>query len=313
MPQIVTHVGVDISKGRLDIFIHPAGTAFSEPNSEAGHAALVARCRTLEGLQVVAMEATGGYEAGLLRALRAAGLPARLIGPDQLRAYARSRRLRAKTDRLDAALIATFASAVEGRLQPAAGSDDGLDAPVKLRRQLVDMAATLRDQTGRITDPATRHCAAAALAELRRQIAQTEVLIAGRIAASPELAARAGLMRSVPGIGKVAAATLIARMPELGAISGKACAALIGVAPYDRQSGTRKARAFIQGGRSDVRQALYMCAMVAARWNPDLARFRTRLKEAGKPAKVVIVALINKLIRILNAVLERGTPFVINT
>lgn len=182
---------------------------------------------------------------------------------------------------------------------------------MRLRRQLVDLSGALKVQLAQVDDRAARRVADEALADLARRIARIDTLIARRIAASADLARRAALLRSIPGVGKIASATLLARMPELGTLTPKAAAALLGVAPWDRQSGAGDRRRSIHGGRGDVRKVIYMSALVAPKSHPDLKAFKQRLLNAGKPFKVVNVAIMNKIIRIANAVLERGTPFAI--
>ena len=309
MAQIPLFVGIDVSKHRLDVHIHPTGETFKATNDRAGLNALVARLRRLDGLQIVCLEATGGLEGPALRRLSRAGLPCRLAAPDEVRAFARLSRQRAKTDRLDAAMIARFASVIEGRAHQPSPHRDRLAGAVRLRSQLVEMAAMLKTQLSQVTEKRLDEIARSALRALERRIARVEALIEARIAGDAELARRDGLIRSIPGLGRVAAWVLAARMPELGGLSPGAAAALLGVAPYDHQSGGSARRKRIRGGRSDVRKVIYMAALVAPRWNPELAGFRARLLAQGKAKKLVVVAVMNKLIRIANAVLARGTPW----
>lgn len=309
MAQIPLFVGIDVSKHRLDVHIHPTGETFDVTNDRAGLNALVARLRRSDGLQSVCLEATGGLEGPALSQLSKAGLPCRLAAPDEVRAFARLSRQRAKTDRLDAAVIARFASVIEGRAHQPSPHRDRLAGAVRLRGQLVEMAAMLKTQLSQVTEKRLGEIARSALRALERRIARVEALIEARIAGDAELARRDGLTRSIPGLGGVAAWVLAARMPELGGLAPGAAAALLGVAPYDHQSGGSARRKRIRGGRSDVRKVIYMAALVAPRWNPDLGVFRVRLLAQGKPKKLVVVAVMNKLIRIANAVLARGTPW----
>ncbi len=310
MAQIPLFVGIDVSKHRLDVHVHPTGEAFDVTNDRAGLKDLAARLERLDAIQSVCLEATGGLEAPALKRLSQAGLPCRLAAPDEVRAFARLSRQRAKTDRLDAAVIARFASVIEGRPHQPSRQRDRLAGAVRLRGQLVEMAAALKTQLSQMTEAPLVRLAESALRALERRIARVEALIEARISGDAELARRVRLIRSIPGLGKVAAWTLTARMPELGALSPGAAAALLGVAPYDHQSGGGARRKRIRGGRADVRKVIYMAALVAPRWNPALAAFRERLLAKGKPKKLVVVAVMNKLIRIANAVVARGTPWV---
>lgn len=309
MPQQALFVGVDVSKDRLDVFVHPTGARLDCANDAEGRRRLLKRLGELPGLQAVCLEATGGYERPLLNALAEAGSPARLVSPDEVRAFARATRRRAKSDPLDAALIARFAAAVEGRPHQRHPSRERLAEHVGFRRHLVDLVTALESRAEKIEDRALRRAADAAGATLRARIKRIEGTIARLLAADPELARLDALLRSIPGVGVILSATLIARMPELGALTDKQAAALVGVAPYDRQSGGQERARAIRGGRRDLRRALYMPALVAARANPDFTRFRDRLRDRGKPGKVIIVALMNKLIRLANTVVGRGAPW----
>ena len=298
-----------MSKDRLDVVLHPHGAGFSLANTAAGRRALIARLAGQSALHAVCVEATGGYERAVLADLGAAGLPARRVSPDQVRAFARAEGVRAKTDRIDAGLIARFAAAIPGRLHAGDAVREQLAEHVTLRRQLLRTRDTLDAQARQLTERALKTLLAQTRQVLTGKIAKIEAAIAALIADTPELAERDRLLRSIPGVGPVLAMTLIARLPELGALAPKPLAALVGVAPFDRQSGAWRGRKSIRGGRRDVRAALYMAALVAVRFNPALKRFYTRLKAKGKPAKLALVAAMNKLIAIANAVLKRKTPW----
>lgn len=303
MAQITSIVGIDICKAHLDVHFDPAGTAFRLPNSPAGRKRLLAR---LHGVRLVALEATGGLETDLLHALDQDGLAVRLLNPLQVRKFAEASGRLAKNDRIDAAAIAAFAAAVPGHLYRRNKAAERLRAYVSYRRQCYDELNTLRNQIDglRIAElqrDATKRCAC-----LQRSIARLDSMIAQIIKADTTLRRKAALLHSVPGVGPVLVATLLACLPELGSLSKKKIAALVGVAPYDRDSGARKRKRRIRAGRAAVRAVLYMAAMSAARHNPPIRAFAQRLKAAGKSGKTVLVAAMRKLIVTLNAMIANN-------
>ncbi|MBU4433818.1 MAG: IS110 family transposase [Alphaproteobacteria bacterium] len=302
MPQDRVFVGVDVSKDRLDVAVLE-GEAFSVSNDAAGLKDLVRRLRAARA-SLIGLEATGGYEKPALEALVAAGLDARLLNPCKVRRFAQACGVLAKNDRIDAALIARFVALMpsrSARIDPAAAR---LAELVDARRRLVEEQARLDNAARLVRDPVLTR-----LAQRRRQRTRLDlVLIEKRltqlIAEDADMARKDALLRSVPGVGPVLAWTLLARLPELGDLDARQVAALVGVAPYDHDSGARRGRRAIRGGRPIVRNVLYMAALVGARFNPALAAMKDRLAKTGKPPKVVLVALMRKLITILNAMLR---------
>jgi transposase len=300
-------VGLDVSKARLDGHVRPDGAAFSEANDEAGIAATVARLQALRPALVV-LEATGGLEAPLAAALAAAGLPAAVVNPRQVRDFAKATGRLAKTDAIDAAVLAHFAEAI--RPQARAVPDEQarhLEGLLTRRRQLVAMRTAERNRLAATAGPtAVRRDLEAHLKYLDRRLGEMDKQLEQAIQASDLWRARDDLLRGVPGIGPVVSRTLVAALPELGTLSGRRIAALAGLAPVARDSGTLKGRRRIAGGRGEVRSALYMAALSAVRFNPVLKAFYGRLKAAGKPPKVALTAAMRKLLTILNAMVRSG-------
>jgi transposase len=308
MAQIVPTVGIDVSKDRLDVATHPADEQFSVANDRAGWRALVQRLQPLMA-RAIGIEASGGYERGVVDALLAADLPVRRVNPWKLRLFARAAGLLAKNDRLDAQAIARFVADLPTREVHRDRAVDHLAELVQARRQLVDTIQQIGCQTELLRDAALRRLQARRIRQLERDVAQLDRLIAQAIAASPSLAARQDLLFSMPGVGPVLAATLLALLPELGSLSNRAVAALVGLAPYDFDSGRMKGTRRIFGGRAPIRRVLFMAAQAAARANPSLKAFKLRLQAAGKKPKVAIVAVMRKLIVTLNAMVRKDTPW----
>ncbi len=252
---------------------------------------------------------TGGYERAATVALTAAGLPAVVVNARQIRDFARSTGQLAKTDRLDAAVLALFAERVQPALRPLAdGATTELADLVTRRRQLQDMLTQEKNRLG-LARARVRRDVQAHIRWLEKRVKETDDDLRQAIEASPVWRVKEDLLRSVPGIGPVVARTLLALLPELGQLDRKQIAALVGVAPLARDSGQWRGRRVIWGGRATVRRVLYMAALVASRRNPVLRAFYTRLCDAGKPAKVALVACMRKLLTILNAMLATGTPW----
>ena len=300
-------LALDVSKDRLDAFCSATGEAFALPNSADGHRELCRRAKASGA--VTAMEASGGYEQPALRALHTAGLPARLCDPRKVRLFARASGQWAKNDRLDARAIAAFAQAIPGENHSLDQVPQRLAELVTYRRQIVDAETTLGNQARHLTDAALKRDAARRLATLKMRRIMVETRIAADIKASPGLAARAAILNSVPGIGPVLSAVLLAEMPELGHLGRREVAALVGVAPIDNDSGKRRGPRSTYGGRATVRTTLYMAALVAGQRNKPLAEFRARLLAAGKKPKVAIVAVMRKLIVLANALLRDNRPY----
>lgn len=302
-------VGIDVSKARLDVHVLPAGTAVAVANDPDGVADLVARLRPL-GCAAIVLEATGGLEVPALAALAAAGLPVAAVNPRQARDFARAFGRHAKTDAADAQTLALFAQRVRPEPRPLPDEQtQALQALLARRRQLLEMRVAEQNRLAAARGPAVRKDIAAHITWLTRRGDALDAELTAAIQASPAWRAKDDLLRGVPGIGPGTARVLLAELPELGTLTGKQIAALAGLAPVARDSGTRRGRRVIAGGRATVRSALDMAALSAARYNPPLRAFRDRLRAAGKAAKVVLVAVARKLLVILNAMLRDGKPW----
>ena len=300
-------VGVDVSKGRLDVAMRPTDTDLSVSNDEAGVSELVARFQGAVTLVVV--EATGGFEMPLAAALTAAGVPVAVVNPRQVRDFARATGRLAKTDALDAAVLARFAEAVRPEVRALADADQrALSALVSRRRQLSDMLVAERLRMTQ-AEPSVRPGIEEHVAWLQARLKDIDKDIDRTIRQSPVWREKDDLLQSVPGIGRVIAATLLSELPELGRLNRREISALVGVAPLNRDSGRSRGRRRIWGGRAQVRRVLYMGAVVASRKNPAIAAFFARLTDAGKPWKVAIVACMRKMMVTMNAMLRAGSPW----
>ena len=302
------NVGIDVSMKRLDVAILPAGARFSVANDDAGWAELVDRLRQF-AIAAVGLEPTGGYERGIVRALLAAGLSVRRINPAKLRQFARAHGVLAKNDRLDAHMIATYVALIPTRPVQADPAVERLAEILTMRRQLCDEHVAVINQASHLEDAMLRRIAKRRLARLQADIALLDKRLADTVAAEPSLARRYRLLVSMPGVGATLACTLLALLPELGQIGRKQIAALVGVAPYDFDSGKLKGHRCIYGGRASVRTVLYMAALSACRFNPALKRFHQRLAAAGKKPKIAIVAVMRKMIATLNAMLRDASEW----
>ena len=302
-------VGIDVAKDRLDVHIRPSGEAFSLPPDAAGLAGLGERLARL-GPTLVALEATGGYEVPVAAALASAGLPVAVLNPRQIRDFARASGQLAQTDTLDARVIAAFAEAE----RPAARTlpDEQartLGELVTRRRQLVEMYGAELNRRRLVRERQVQQQLAAHLRWLEQALADLERELRQAIRATPVWREPEDLLRSVPGIGPVTAFTLLADLPELGRLPRRGIAALVGVAPFHRDSGAFRGRRTIRGGRADVRRVLYPATISAIRRNPIIGAFYRRLRATGHPAKVAITAAMRKLITILNAILRDHRPW----
>lgn len=303
-------VGIDVSKARLDVHVHPLGESFAAGNDEAGVIELVERLGRLDGLVCIGIEASGRYERLAVSELAAANLPVVVLNPAQVRHYAQAIGLRAKTDPIDARLIALFVEAVKPEPRPMAEREtQDLAALMARRRQLVQMLAAERMRRAQATPGPVRLSLARVVTTLEDALRELDGNIDTTVRGTPVWRDKEDLLASVPGIGKTIARTLLAELPELGSLSPKQIAALAGLAPYTRQSGKWRGRSFIGGGRTAVRTALFMGALVAARYNPTLKTFRDRLIAAGKPKLVAIIATARKLLVILNAIIRDQKPW----
>lgn len=304
-----TYVGIDVSKDRLDVHVLPQGEAFSMERNGKGLAELVERLKPLAP-SLVAVEATGGFEMTVSAAIAGAGLPLAVVNPARIRHYAEALGERAKSDPIDAYVIARFAADVKPEPRPLADDQTQLLAElVTRRRQIVEMLQAERQREKRITLKRFRKSIARVIAALEKELAEIDREIDDMIRGSPVWHETEDLLASVPGVGNQIARTLMADLPELGTLSRKRIAALAGLAPYTRQSGKWKGRSMIAGGRASVRSALFIAAMVAGRHNPVLKAFRDRLVAAGKPKIVALIAVARKLLTILNAILREKRPW----
>jgi transposase len=301
-------VGIDVSKDRLDVHVHPSGEAFACVRDADGLDALLSRLAPLRPA-LVAIEATGGFEAIAAAHLAAAGLPVAVVNPAQVRAFATALGKRAKTDPIDALVIARFAATA--RPQPKPAPDETLQALSDLttrRRQIVAMIVAERQREKRA--PARlRKSIARLLKALQKELSEVEADIDDTMRSSPLWREKEDLLTSVPGIGKTIARALLADLPELGKLGRREIAALAGLAPHTRQSGQWKGQSFISGGRANPRSCLFIAAMVAARHNPPLEAFYQRLIAAGKPKKLALIAVARKLLVTLNAILRDRKPW----
>jgi transposase len=303
-------VGIDVSKARLDVHVHPMGESFAVANDEAGVQALVERVGKLDGLVSIGIEASGRYERLAVAELASVGLPVVVLNPAQVRAYAQAIGLRTKTDAIDARLIALFVEAVRPEPRPMPDEQTTeLAALMARRRQIVTMLVAERMRRQQAAPGVVRTSLARVVTLLEDNLRELDSHIDKTVRGTPVWRDKENLLASVPGIGKTIARTLLAELPELGSLSPRQIAALAGLAPYTRQSGKWRGRSFIGGGRTAVRAALFMGALVAARYNPTLKAFRDRLVENGKPKLVAIIATARKLLTILNAILRDKKPW----
>ena len=303
------YVGIDVSKDRLDVAVRPTGESFAVARNGAGIDELIERLRAISP-RLVAIEATGGFETIVAAGLAGAGLPVVVVNPAQVRAFANALGKRAKTDPIDAAVIAHFAEATKPQLRQLPDEMTRLLADlVARRRQIVEMIAAESQRARRVSNPRLKKSMARLHKALEKELSELDGDIGDHVRGTPAWAEKEDLLASVPGIGPTIARSLIAEMPELGTLDRRQIAALAGLAPWTRQSGQWRGKSFIGGGRANVRRVMFMGAMVAARFNPTLKLFRDKLVAAGKPKLVAIIAVARKLLTILNAILRDKTPW----
>ena len=303
------YVGIDVSKDRLDVAVRPGGESFVVSRTGGGIDELIERLKSLS-IRLVAVEATGGFETVVAAGLAGAGLPVVVVNPAQVRAFATALGKRAKTDPIDAAVIAHFVEATKPQIRQLPDATTRLLADlVARRRQIVEMIAAEGQRARRISVPRLKKGIARLRKALEKELAELDDDISDHVRGSPAWAEKEDLLASVPGIGPTIARTLIAELPELGSLDRRQIAALAGLAPWTRQSGQWRGKSFIGGGRKSVRRVLFMGAMVAARFNPELKRFRDKLVAAGKPKLVALIAVARKLLTILNAILRDKAPW----
>jgi transposase len=299
-------VGIDVAQAELVVAQQPPADVWTLPNDPAGAADLARRLRALHPT-VIVLEATGGYERTVVAALATAGLPVVVANPRQVRDFARGTGQLAKTDAVDAAILALFAERVHPEPRPVPDAAlHALEALVTRRRQLLDMLTAERNRLALAAPPVhadvRRH-----IAWLERRVAKLDRDLDKKIQASPLWRTTDNLLQSTPGVGPAVSRTLLAALPELGTLTHKQIAALVGVAPMARDSGRWRGRRRITGGRAPVRAALYMAALVATRYNPAIQPFYARLLAAGKPKKLALTACMHKLLTILNAMVKSNT------
>jgi len=304
-------VGVDVSKATLDVAIWEAEQSWQVRNDSAGIRKLIGRLQELE-VSLVVIEATGGYEKLVVAELVLSKLPACVVNPKRVRDFARSAGQLAKTDKIDAHILAQFAQAVRPTPRPLrTEEEERLSALVSRRRQVIDMLTAEKNRL------ATAHLATRKRMEkhiewLQQELADIESEIDQFIQDTPLWKQKDELLRTVPGIGEVTAYTLLADLPELGTLDRQEIAALVGVAPLNKDSGVKRGKRRVFGGRQTVRNVLYMAALSAARFNPKIKAFYERLIKAGKEKKVAIVACMRKLLIILNAIIRHQRPWQLN-
>ena len=302
------YVGIDVSKARLDVAVRPSGEPLSVAYDATGITTVLMPLTQVSPIRIV-VEATGGLERPLLRALVDAALPVIVVNPRQVRDFAKATGQLAKTDALDAQVLARFAEVIQPTLRvlPDPQTQE-LAAVLARRRQVLAMRGAEHNRLDRAPGRVRKRIEAH-LRWLRDELARLDADLDDLIQQSPIWRAREELLQSVPGIGPVMSRTVLAELPELGLLNRKQIAALVGVAPFNRDSGRLRGHRTIWGGRASVRRVLYMAALVATRWNPVIRLFYQRLRAAGKAPKVALVAAMRKLLTILNALVHHGTPW----
>jgi transposase len=301
-------VGIDVSKGLLDVAVLPEGESWSGTNDEEGITQVVKRLKSLRP-RLVVLEATGGMETALVGAAATARLPVVVVNPRQVRDFAKSVGALAKTDAIDARVLARFAEAVRPEVRPLKDKEASqLSALIARRRQLVEMLTSEKNRLG--SAPEAIHPSLEEHIEwLEQRLTDINGKLRKAIKKSPVWRAKEQLLRTAPGVGAVLSATLVAGLPELGALNRKRIAALVGVAPFNRDSGKYRGKRCIWGGRGSIRAVLYMATLAATRFNPAIRAFYLRLCAAGKEKKVALTACMRKLLTILNAMVKTGTPW----
>jgi transposase len=309
MAEEKVYVGIDVSKAKLDVAVEPQEQTWQADNTGAGIASLVKRLGRLKPALIV-VEATGGYEAHLVEALCAAGLPVARVNPGRVRKFAQGMNWLAKTDKIDARLLARFGEKANPRLTQLPNEQEKrLAALVKRRKQVLDMLVAEQNRLEN-ADPDVLAYIQGSLTMLKSQLDELDDAIKSHIDQAPDLKKKQNLLTTVPGVGKVTASTLTAQLPELGSCDRKQIAALVGVAPFSHDSGKMRGRRFIRGGRPAIRSVLYMAALSAIRFNPVIQAFYSRLISSGKQFKVALVACMRKLLIILNAMIRNNQAWI---
>jgi transposase len=303
---MLSFCGIDVSKDRLDVIVLPEQQCSSARNDAAGWFQLIEWLRGFS-ISAIGLEASGGYERGIMRALLAAGMSVRQINPFKLRQFAKASGVLAKNDRLDARMIASFVAVMPTHpVQRRAPAVERLAEMVTVRRQLSDEKIAAENASRMLENAMLQRLSRRRIARLATDVAAIDERMVEIVMSDAALARRYRLLTSMSGVGAVLACSLIAFLPELGQLSRTKIAALVGVAPYDFESGKLKGKRCIWGGRTSVRNVLYMAALSASNWNPTLKAFHDRLAATGKKPKVVIVAVMRKMITILNAMVRDG-------
>jgi transposase len=301
--------GVDVAKDELEVCVMPGEKRFTVPRDDNGIATLLEWCKD-QGVERVIVEATGGYEALLTAACLEANVQVCRVNPRQVREFARGMGWLAKTDRLDAQVLALFGQHVQPRpLEKSSEKQQELDQLVTRRRQLTIVQTAEKNRREQTTSKLARKSIDVILATIRKQIAKIDAEIARLIQSDDSWRDADRILKSVPGVSDVTSAALLAGVPELGKLNRQAVASLVGLAPFNHDSGRKHGQRSIWGGRKTVRTALYMAALSAMTWNPPIRAFALRLKQAGKKSKVIITACMRKLLVILNTMLKTNTPW----
>lgn len=302
------HVGIDVSKDRLDVHVRPSGESFAVARDGDGLTELIGRLEVLAP-RLVVVEATGGFEVVVAASIGGAGLPLAVVNPAQVRYYAQAMGKRAKTDKIDAEVIARFAEATHPEPRPLPDEATQLLSDlVTRRRQIIVMMGAERQRATRLPKRLRKSCERV-IRMLEKELAELDREIDTTVRGTPAWRDKEDLLASVPGVGPIVARTLIAELPELGQLDRHRIASLAGVAPFTRQSGRWRGKSFIGGGRRAVRAALFLATMAAVRHNPAIRAFRQRLIAAGKPKMVAMVACMRKLLTMLNAILRDQKPW----
>ena len=301
-------VGIDVSKAQLDVAVRPTGKRWTLPYDQTGIEGLIPQIVDLEPALVL-LEATGGLELPLVAALAAAALPVVVVNPRQVRDFARATGTLAKTDTLDAGVLAHFTDAVRPEVRPLKDAETQvLNSLTARRHQVMTMLVSEKNRLGTAIGAVSPRIEAH-IAWLEQELSDLDKGLRQTLRRSPVWREKDDLLRTVPGVGEQISLTLLANLPELGTLNRRQIAALVGVAPYNRDSGTLRGKRAVWGGRSRVRAVLYMGALVASRHNPAIRDFYQRLLAAGKPKKVALVASMRKLLVILNGMLKHGSPW----
>lgn len=301
-------IGIDVSKAWLDIAVHPGDRGWRIENTQSGIAKLIVGLQAMP-IECIVVEATGGYEARLVEQVLQAGLPVSRVNPGRVRKFAQGLNWFAKTDKIDAKVLALFGEKAQPRLLVLPSeAEKRLSSLVKRRKQVLDMLTAEQNRT-EMAEAEVLEYIVTIMQSLQKQLADLDAEIQDLIDRTPDLKHKRDLLQSVPGVGKVLSATLISQMPELGTCDRKQIAALGGLAPFNHDSGRKRGKRMIRGGRPSVRNVLYMATLAATRFNPVIKAMYARLLKTGKLKKVAIVACMRKLLTILNAILRTQTTW----